>query len=216
MYVWQGKGPLERYAVAENGLLCKQRLDDDDTVVSVGNLTGMALDKLREAWMLYTEIPINATYREQLSEQQVRAKRMRRLDLLKVTNTLQAPHCTSLTEANRVMGELLADTHERALALDYLHNGAAYQEGERQLGQQILADTHSPPLNIKIKAYTDARRWNNERAAVASRNPQIKADSPPMGEWSTAPWALFRTTEVMELAHNQAQGLYTVLACLPG
>ena len=90
VYVWQGKGPLERYAVAENGLLCKQRLDDDDTVVSVGNLTGMALDKLREAWMLYTEIPINARYCEQLSEPQVRAKRMRRLDLLKVVNTLQA------------------------------------------------------------------------------------------------------------------------------
>ena len=39
--------------------------------------------------------------------------------------------------------------YERALTLDYLHNGAAYQEGERQLGQQVLVQTSSPTLDIK-------------------------------------------------------------------
>lgn len=40
VYVWQGKGPLQRYAVAENKLLRKQNLDDDDTVVRVGHGAG--------------------------------------------------------------------------------------------------------------------------------------------------------------------------------
>lgn len=174
----------------------------------------MALDKLREAWLLYTEIPLNGAYCEQLSEPHNRAKRMRRLDLLCVANTLQAPYCAPLTNAKQVMGELIPETYERALTLDYLHNGAAYQEGERQLAQQLLAQTSSPTLDIKIKAYTDARRWNEERSAVAARNSDIKADSPAVGEWSAAPWASLRVQEVMELAHSQAQGQYSVLACL--
>ena len=59
IYVWQGNGPLQRYAVAENSLLRQQALDEDDTVVTVGNLSGLALAKHQSAWMLYSEIPLN-------------------------------------------------------------------------------------------------------------------------------------------------------------
>lgn len=214
VYVWQGRGPLQRYAMALNKLLRTQELDDDDTIVQVGSLSGVALDKHQEAWMLYSEIPLNPASYQQLSEPEHRTKRMRRLDLRQVANTLQAPHCPPLKDASQVMAELRPDTYDRAVAIDCQQNGAAYQKAEQQLAQQVFAETNPRSRQINIKAYIDAKRWNTERCAVVARNPGIKADSPPAGEWSAEPWAPFRTTEVLELAHNQAQGLYTVFACL--
>ncbi|MFP3517636.1 toxin VasX [Pseudomonas sp. SIMBA_077] len=96
IYLWQGSGPLQRFAVAKNNLLRSQALDEDDTVVHAGTQSGIALHKHQEAWMLYSEIPLNSASCAQLIEPERRAKHMRRLDLRQVANTLQAPHCAPL------------------------------------------------------------------------------------------------------------------------
>ncbi|MCU1727256.1 hypothetical protein NTD86_09690 [Pseudomonas sp. 7P_10.2_Bac1] len=210
MYIWQGRGPLQRYAVAENNLLCSQGLDEDDTVVQAGTQSGIALDKHQDAWMLYCEIPLNAASCEQLREPEMRTKRMRRLDLRQVANTLQAPHCAPLTESKSVMAELIPSTYDLALAIEYQRHQPALSRQAEVLGNQVIKE----PDTQKIKAYTDAMQWLGERAKIAAQYPPVPADIPPPGEWSAVSWAPTDTQNVMELAHAQSRGLYTVLACL--
>nr|WP_280041603.1 toxin VasX [Pseudomonas sp. Hg5Tf]MDH2558687.1 hypothetical protein [Pseudomonas sp. Hg5Tf] len=57
LYLWQDQGPLQRYAIAPDGLLSEQALEDDDTLVLNGTLAGLALKKIHNAWMLYCEYP---------------------------------------------------------------------------------------------------------------------------------------------------------------
>ena len=210
VYVWQGKGPLQRYTMAQNHLLRVQELDDDDTVVNVGTLSGIALDKHQEAWMLYSEIPLNAAFCEQLTEPEIRAKRMRHLDLRQVANTLQAPHCVPLKDANSVMGELVPELYDRALAIDYQRNQSTLQTCTDELGKQAIND----PTPDRIKAYTDTQRWLSERAKIAAKYPPVSDEIPAPGEWSAVPWKPTTTQSLIEIAHTQSRGLYTVLACL--
>lgn len=163
VYVWQGAGPLKRYAVAENNLLRAQYLEDDDTVVMKGTLSGIELGKHQDAWMLYAEYPLNMAHCQQLSDASIRGKRMRRLDLRSVANTLQAPHCAPVSDYPRVMGELNPQVYDRALAVDHQQNAQAYEQGEQQLIQQIEQETDPQRRQVLIDAYVDARRWNNER-----------------------------------------------------
>ena len=210
IYVWQGNGPLQRYAMAENHLLREQELEDDDTVINVGTHSGIALDKHQDAWMLYSEIPLNSTSCAHLSQPENRAKRMRRLDLRQVANTLQAPHCVPLTEANTLMAELIPSTYDLALAIDYQRNQPALHKQAEQLGKEAIND----PTPSTIKDYTDTQRWLSERAKVAAQYPPVPDDIPAPGEWSAVPWAPTTTQSLMETAHTQSRGLYTVLACL--
>lgn len=210
VYVWQGSGPLQRYAMAENHLLCAQALDDDDTVVQFGTLSGIALDKHQEAWMLYSEIPLNPVACAQLSEPEIRAKRMRRLDLRQVANTLHAPHCVPLKAANSVMGELIPEFYDLALTIDYQRNQTELQACAQALGHKAI-ETPTPDA---INAYTHTQRWLNERAKVAAQYPAVPAEISAPGEWSTVPWEPTTAQSLMEIAHTQSGGLYTVLACL--
>ncbi|KQB53474.1 hypothetical protein AQS70_10130 [Pseudomonas endophytica] len=210
VYVWQGSGPLQRYAMAENHLLRAQALDDDDTVVQFGTLSGIALDKHQEAWMLYSEIPLNPVACAQLSEPEIRAKRMRRLDLRQVANTLHAPHCVPLKAANSVMGELIPEFYDLALTIDYQRNQTELQACAQALGHKAI-ETPTPDA---INAYTHTQRWLNERAKVAAQYPAVPAEISAPGEWSTVPWEPTTAQSLMEIAHTQSGGLYTVLACL--
>ena len=210
IYVWQGNGPLQRYAVAENALLRQQALDEDDTVVVVGTLSGIALDKHQSAWMLYSEIPLNPQHCEHLNDPEFRDKRMRCLDLRAVANTLQAPHCVPLQDAAQVIGELIPKTYNQSLAMDFQRNQAAYRKGADELGEQVF----KKPTPVIIKAYTDALRWVNEREQVAANHPPFSEDATPPGEWSAQTWAPTASKTLMETAHEQSSGLYSVLACL--
>lgn len=214
VYVWQGAGPLKRYAVAENNLLRAQYLEDDDTAVMKGTLSGIELGKHQDAWMLYAEYPLNMAHCQQLSDASIRGKRMRRLDLRSVANTLQAPHCAPVSDYPRVMGELNPQVYDRALAVDHQQNAQAYEQGEQQLIQQIEQETDPQRRQVLIDAYVDARRWNNERSMAAARQAEIAPGTPPVGEWSAEPWAPLKTLDVLALAHIQAKGLYSVFACL--
>lgn len=210
VYVWQGKGPLQRYTVAQNHLLRAQALDDDDTVVNFGTLSGIALDKHQEAWMLYSEIPLNPISCAQLSEPEIRAKRMRCLDLRQVANALQAPHCVPFKEAKSIMGELIPELYDLALAIDYQRNQSKLQTCADELGNKAIKD----PTPDTINAYTNTQRWLSERAKVAAQYPHVPADIPAPGEWSAVSWEPTTTQSLMEIAHTQSRGLYTVLACL--
>lgn len=210
VYVWQGSGPLQRYAVAENNLLLSQGLDEDDTVVQSGTLSGLALAKQQDAWLLYSEIPLNPAACADLRDPQQRAKRMRQLDLRQVVNTLQAPHCVPLSESKSVMAELIPSTYDLAMAIDYQRHQPALRESADQLGKKVMAD----PTPDNIKAYTDAMHWLHEREKVSAGYPAVSDDVTPPGEWSAEQWAATRTQDLMERAHVQAHGLFTVLACL--
>lgn len=210
VYVWQGSGPLQRYAVAENNLLLSQGLDEDDTVVQSGTLSGLALAKQQDAWLLYSEIPLNPAACADLHDPQQRAKRMRRLDLRQVANTLQAPHCAPLSESKSVMAELIPSTYDLAMAIDYRRHQPALRASADQLGKKVMAD----PTPDNIKAYTDAMHWLHEREKVSAGYPAVSDDITPPGEWSAEQWAMTRTQDLMERAHAQSRGLFTVLACL--
>ena len=210
VYVWQGKGPLQRYTVAQNHLLRAQALDDDDTVVNFGTLSGIALDKHQEAWMLYSEIPLNPISCAQLSEPEIRAKRMRCLDLRQVANALQAPHCVPFKEAKSIMGELIPELYDLALAIDYQRKQSKLQTCADELGNKAIKD----PTPDTINAYTNTQRWLSERAKVAAQYSHVPADIPAPGEWSAVSWEPTTTQSLMEIAHTQSRGLYTVLACL--
>ncbi|WP_167654231.1 toxin VasX [Pseudomonas saxonica] len=210
IYVWQGKGPLQRYAVAENNRLRKQALDDDDTVVVVGDLSGIALAKHQSAWMLYSEIPLKPQHCEHLNDPEVRARRMRCLDLRTVANTLQAPHCVPLQDAAQVIGELIPKTYDLTLAMDFQRDQQAYRRSVDELGDQ-LSKKHT---SATVKSYTDAVRWLNEREQIAANYPQLSEDVPPPGEWSAQTWAPTASKTLMEIAHEQSSGLHSVLACL--
>ncbi|WP_407729822.1 toxin VasX [Pseudomonas helleri] len=210
VYVWQGSGPLQRYAVAENNLLLSQGLDEDDTVVQSGTLSGLALAKQQDAWLLYSEIPLNPAACAGLHDPQQRAKRMRLLDLRQVANTLQAPHCAPLSESKSVMAELIPSTYDLAMAIDYQRHQPALRASADQLGKKVMAD----PSPDNIKAYTDAMHWLHEREKVSAGYPAVSDDVTPPGEWSAEQWTATRTQDLMERAHVQARGLFTVLACL--
>ncbi|WP_278941346.1 toxin VasX [Pseudomonas helleri] len=210
VYVWQGSGPLQRYAVAENNLLLSQGLDEDDTVVQSGTLSGLALAKQQDAWLLYSEIPLNPAACADLHDPQQRAKRMRQLDLRQVANTLQAPHCAPLSESKSVMAELIPSTYDLAMAIDYRRHQPALRASADQLGKKVMAD----PSPDNIKAYTDAMHWMHEREKVSAGYPAVSDDVTPPGEWSAEQWAATRTQDLMKQAHAQSRGLFTVLACL--
>ena len=210
IYLWQGSGPLQRFAVAKNNLLRSQELDEDDTVVHAGTQSGIALHKHQEAWMLYSEIPLNSASCAQLIEPEHRAKHMRRLDLRQVANTLQAPHCAPLKASKNVMAELIPSTYDLALAIEYQRNQPALRKSADELGQQMSID----PTPINIKAYTDAMHWLNERDKIAAHHPQVPDDVTPPGEWSAEMWSAPATQNLVEMAHSQSRGVFSVLACL--
>ena len=214
VYVWQGAQGLQRYAVAINGRLRAQPLHADDTRVERGNLCGVAVSKHTPVCMLYTEYPLNPAACQQLLDPQVRARRMRQFDMRQLADELQAAHCVPLRDADQLMGELLPQTYAQAVTLDHLHNGQTHRAQEQLLAQRLFENRSDDDIQHNITALTQAQRWNHERIQVAARYPDIRAEGTVPGEWSAAPWSPFKVRELLEGTHQQAQGLYAVLACL--
>ena len=214
VYVWQGSEGLKRYAVAINRCLHEQPLEADDTRVERGKLFGLTLSKHEPAWMLYSEYPLTPEACQQLADPQARAQHMRVIDLRQLANELRTPHCVPLNEADQLMGELIPETYARAVTLDHLHNGKAHKAHEQQWAQRVFKNRPTDNLTHNITQWLDAQRWNNERIRVAASHPEMTAEHTVPGEWSAVQWAPFTVQQVLEGAHQQAQGLYAVLACL--
>ncbi|WP_426781370.1 toxin VasX [Pseudomonas syringae] len=210
LYVWQGHGPLEHYTVSLQGQLEKQIVGENTTATRQGSSAGIYLNKSDKAWLLYTEQPLNAQRCEQLGERDARQEYMRLIDVNKIADNLQAPHCPPLADAELIMAELIPDTFVWAVASDQQRNGEAYRKATDQMGSLVMQD----PTPVNIKAYTDVMRWNREREEVTSHYPDARKDSPAPGEWSTQAWEAFQTRDWLEQAHKQANGLWSVFVCL--
>jgi hypothetical protein len=209
LYLWHDQGPLRRFAVAADGQLLEQGLDDAASAVPAGSIAGIALNKQHDALLLYTEIPLTAAIHQRLAaEPNERRARMRRINLTQVARTLEADHCPALDSAEQVMAELMPEVRDRALAHDHAQNGDAYREGVATLGQQMMDD----PSPERIQAYVHTRTWLHEREQAAARQPQA-AEHPP-GEWSAQPWDVPATDTWLSKARSQAGALHGVFASL--
>ena len=205
VYLWQDKGPLKRYAVSPNGLLKEQVLDADASPVLDGTLTGLTLEKTHDAWMLYSEFPLNPEHCQSLSDSSTKRRaHMRHVALRTVANELQAEHCPPLEKAVEVMAELIPGTFARSMKADQ-QRGA---EDTDTLGAAVMKD----PIPANIKAYTDAMHRARERENVIAQHPEVN-DQPP-GEWSAEPWDGQGTQDWLDSAKAQTEGLFAVFACL--
>ena len=156
LYIWQEKGPLQRYAVSSDGRFQAQALEDDSTLLLKGTLTGLTLNKIHDAWMLYSEFPLNPQHCAVLSENPAkRSAHMRHVALRTVANELQAEHCPPLENATEVMAELIPDTYAQSMK--------AYQKAGGDDTQALGATVMKDPTKANIKAYTDAMHRARER-----------------------------------------------------
>lgn len=205
VYLWQDKGPLKRYAVSPNGRLKEQTLDADATLVLDATLAGLALAKIHDAWMLYSEFPLNAEHCQSLSDSSTkRREHMRHVALRAVANELQAEHCPPLDKAVEVMAELIPRTFAQSMKADP-QRGA---EDTDALGETVMKD----PTPANIKAYTDAMHRVRERENVIAQYPSA-SDQPP-GEWSAEPWDGHGTQDWLDSAKAQSEGRFAIFACL--
>ena len=208
IYLWQEKGPLKRYAVSPNGMLTEQALEADATPVLDGTLAGLALPKIHDAWLLYSEVALSPQRCTSLSENHAkRTAHMRHLALRTVANELQAAHCPPLESATEVMAELIPATYIQAMKADQKAGG----EHIKALGATVMQD----PTRDNIKAYTDAMHRSRERERLLLQYPDAPdaADQPPV-EWSAEPWDAQGTQTWLETARVQAWALHPVFACL--
>ncbi|WP_339437860.1 toxin VasX [Pseudomonas sp. EA_15y_Pfl1_P104] len=205
LYLWQDNGPLKRYAIGPNGLLSEQALEADATVVLDGTLTGLALKKIYDAWMLYSEFPLNPEHCKSLSDSSAkRSAHMRHVALRTVANELQAPHCPPLVKADQVMAELIPATYARSMKADQQRGG----DDTDALGATAM----KAPTTANINAYTEAMHRSRERETVIAQHPEA-SDEPP-GEWSAERWEGQGTQDWLSTAKAQAKGLFPVFACL--
>lgn len=205
LYLWQDQGPLKRYAIGPNGLLSEQALEADATVVLDGTLTGLALKKIYDAWMLYSEFPLNPEHCKALSDSSSkRSAHMRHVALRTVANELQAPHCPPLVKADQVMAELIPATYARSMKADQQRGG----DDTDALGATAM----KAPTTANINAYTEAMHRSRERETVIAQHPEA-SDEPP-GEWSAERWEGQGTQDWLSTAKAQAKGLFPVFACL--
>jgi len=205
LYIWQEKGPLQRYAVSSDGRFQAQALEDDSTLLLKGTLTGLTLNKIHDAWMLYSEFPLNPQHCALLSEKPAkRSAHMRHVALRTVANELQAEHCPPLENATEVMAELIPDTYAQSMKADQKAGG----DDTQALGATVMKD----PTKANIKAYTDAMHRAREREKIIAQYPDASDQAP--GEWSAEPWDGQGTQTWLEAATAEARALYPVFVCL--
>ncbi|MGE6527647.1 toxin VasX [Pseudomonas sp. NPDC077382] len=209
LYLWHDQGPLRRFAVAADGQLLEQGLDDAASEVANGSIAGIALNKQHDALLLYTEIPLTAAVHQRLAgEAGERRARMRRIRLTQIARTLEADHCPALDGADQVMAELMPEIRERALSHDYAQNCDAYREGVDALGKQMMDE----PTPERIQTYVHARTWLHEREQAAARQPKAAERAP--GAWSAQPWDVPATDTWLNQVRSQAGALHGVFASL--
>lgn len=209
LYLWHQRGPLRRFAVADDGLLVEQTLDAPGSHLPRGNLAGFSLDKRQDAWLLFSEISLPPAAHQALAASTAeRAARMRHVPLREVATCLEATHCPALSRAEVTLAELMPVVREQALAHDHAEQGEAYREGVNTLGQRMMA----VPSLANIQAYIHARSWLSEREQAAARHPRA-AEHPP-GDWSAVAWNVAATDAWLSTARAQAGSLHAVLVAL--
>jgi hypothetical protein len=205
VYLWQHQGPLKRYAVSPKGQLQEQALDADATLLLEAPLPGLAVAKIHDAWLLYSEFPLNPEHCQALSDSSAkRREHMRHVALRTVANELQAAHCPPLDKAAEVMAELTPDALGRSIKADPRRG----TEDTAALGDTVM----KAPTPANIKAYTDAMHRAREREKLIARH-SAAGDQPP-GEWSAEPWDGLDVQDWLDGAKAEAGDLFAVFACL--
>ncbi|WP_338132760.1 toxin VasX, partial [Pseudomonas citronellolis] len=209
LYLWHGQGPLQRYAVAADGLLQAQPLTADESVLLRGSQAGFALDKRHDAWLLYSEIPLGADACAQLAEAGIRQRRMRHVALGEVALRLQALHCPPLDASETLLAELMPEVRERVLAKEHTQNREADKRRTRELAERMNA----APTQENVRAYIHAMEWYNAGSQAAMRHPQAEQEDTP-GAWSAQVWEVPATSAWLDSARSEAGELHAVLAVL--
>ncbi|WP_256592634.1 toxin VasX [Pseudomonas sp. 43NM1] len=205
VYVWQDQGPLKRYGVCASGLLKEQVLEADATPVIDATLSGLVLPKIHDAWMLYSEYPLNAEHCQALTDSSVkRREHMRHVALRTVADELQAEHCPPLDEASQVIAELLINSYARSMKADQKSTVADTDA----LGATLMKE----PTPGNIQTYSDAMHRAREREKLLEQHPDASDQAP--GEWSAEAWDGQGTRNWLDNARASVEGLYGVFACL--
>ena len=212
LYLWQAEGPLQRFAVAEDGRLLEQALEDGHSEVAQGALTGLKLNKARGAWMMHAERPLSAQHCYELKSPSVRRRHMRQLDLPGVARELTAEHCPPLSEATQLIAELLPESYDKALAAEHVENGEQQQQTLDQVYATIGTFDTAEQNAAAADAWLQLKSQQDKCSAAAERHPDAAEHKP--GEWSTVAWDAFACEAWLALARSQAGALHAVLACL--
>lgn len=212
LYLWHGDGPLRRFAVAQDGLLIEQALDQGVVKLQQGELAGLALDKTHDAWLMHSEAPLSQTAMDTLADSRIRRHRMQRIGLTEVARRLESDHCPALTDADKVIAELTPQARQKAMAYDYGQNGEEYQKATDELGQRMSKEPNPEYRHALQSAYISACNWTGERAQAAHQYPEYR-DRPP-GDWSAEAWSVTAAEAWLSKARTQAAELHTVFAAL--
>jgi hypothetical protein len=212
LYLWQADGPLQRFAVAEDGRLLEQPLEAGHSEVAQGALTGLKLNKARSAWMMHAERPLSAQHCDRLKTPSVRRRHMRQLDLPGVARKLTAEHCPPLSEASQLIAELLPESYDKALAAEHVENGEQQQQRLDQVYSTIGTFDTAEQNAAAADAWLRLKAEQEKCSAAAERHPDAAEHKP--GEWSTVAWDAFACEAWLDLARSQAGALHAVLACL--
>ncbi|SDS61051.1 hypothetical protein SAMN05216198_2338 [Halopseudomonas litoralis] len=209
LYIWHQNSQLQRYAIADDGLLLEQELDAPDTPVSMGGQTGVALNTQHSAWLMFCEIPLPAPVCQRLLDSaEERTIHMRHVNLPQVANVLTAAHCPPLDAGDQLVAELMPEARDKALAHDYRQHGDSYRENVRVLGHQMSRE----PTPARVQAYVDASVQLSEGSTAAARHPASEEQGP--GQWSSVAWDVPATDVWFARARSEAGQLHAVFACL--
>lgn len=206
LYLWHKEGPVQRYGISPQGLLAPQDLGEDDTVVMGGTLTGLALDKHYDAWMMFTEYPLSLEQCQALSDSPgKRSEHMRHIALQTVADELKAPHCPPVKAASQVMAELIPEVYAQALKNEK-------REGRIPNTDWLGKRAQSNPNDASTSTYLQAMHRHYQRENAIARYPD--ASDEPVGQWSIDAWDAHGTQEWLDSVKDQENGLFSVFACL--
>lgn len=209
LYLWQGEGPLKRYAITSNSQLAEQPLSAPHAAVKAAQQVGLPLDKHLAVQILYTEVPLpEATC--SLLEQSAgeRGKRMQQINLPQVAVELEATHCPTLDKAEQLIPELIPAVRERIMAYDFRANPEAYKQSQ----QAVARHMQEHPSQERVQAHIHTTLWLQEHQRVSAN---IKEDLPHRpGHWSSEPWNTQSTDAWFGQARQQAGNLHAVLVAV--
>ena len=209
LYIWQGDGPLKRYAIASNSGLVEQSLSEPPSAVSTAPQTGLALDKHLALGILYTETPLpEATYGLLEQSASERSRRMQQIDLPQVAVALEATHCPSLDKAEQLIPELVPAIRERMMAHDYRAN----PEGYKQSQQAVARHMQENPTPERVQAHIHTTLWLQEHQRISGQINEDIQHRP--GYWSSQPWNPQSADAWFNQSRQQAGSLHAVLVAV--
>lgn len=209
LYVWQGEGPLKRFAITPGSQLLEQPLGAPHTQVKTGQQVGLALDKHLPLGILYTEVPLSEAICSLLAESaDERGRKMQIISLPKVAVELETTHCPSLDRAEELIPELVPAIRNRIMAYEFRANREAYEQSQ----QAVARHMQEYPSPERVQAHINTTLWLQDLQRVSA---EVKEDiSHRPGYWSSEAWNPQRSDAWLRQARQQAGGLHAVMVAV--